>query len=141
MSLILAAGSYVHLKRDFITTFCAKIFAKAYIFQNTCRSWQIFYCLWVWEGQQKEREKGKCVHRSFLVWLPETLNYLFWTTGLKVQLICYLQECGSVFRKVQQDGRLRSLGWIAWLICVRHRVSDTWKFQGKIPIKRQLIQD
>lgn len=45
----------------------------------------------------------------------------------------YLQECGSVFRKVEEDGRLRGLRRAAWLIRVRHRVSDTCRFQMIIP--------
>lgn len=41
-------------------------------------------------------------------------------------LIFYLHDSGSVFRKVQQDRRVSRLGWVAWVICVGHRVSHTY---------------
>lgn len=41
--------------------------------------------------------------------------------------IFYSQDGGSVFRKVQQDGRLRRLGGVDRSVCMGNRVPDTWE--------------
>ena len=41
------------------------------------------------------------------------------------KVLVYLQESGSVFRQVEQDGRFSRLGGAAWSVCVGHWVSDT----------------